>query len=98
MKQISERWHAVNTAAGQGLVISETTGKNIAVTYNKENAPLVAAAPELYRALNNLVAWLDGCKLSRTPAIGIGPFKTKPVEYSVVTDARYALEEAKGEI
>ena len=34
----------------QGLVIDEQTGKNIAVTYDKKDAPLVAAAPELLEA------------------------------------------------
>ena len=35
----------------QGLVIEEETGRNVAVTYNPEDARLVAAAPELLDTL-----------------------------------------------
>lgn len=42
------RPHSTDT---QGLVYSENTGENIAVTYDVKNAHLVAAAPELLDAL-----------------------------------------------
>lgn len=35
----------------QGLVTSEKTGENIAVTYKAENARLIAAAPDMLEAL-----------------------------------------------
>ena len=48
-------WYSKTTNTGspheQGLVIDETTGKNIAVTYDAKHAPLVASAPELLAAL-----------------------------------------------
>lgn len=34
----------------QGLVISEATGANVAVTYDVKDADLVAAAPDLFEA------------------------------------------------
>lgn len=42
------RWYAKNTGCGgQALIIDEKTGEDIAVSYREENAPLLAAAPEL---------------------------------------------------
>lgn len=38
----------------QGLVIEEGTGANIAVTYKVEDAPVVAAAPELLEIVKTL--------------------------------------------
>lgn len=43
----------------QGLVIDEQTGKNIAVTYDKKDAPLVAAAPELLEALKAAIERME---------------------------------------
>lgn len=40
-------WYEGNTGTHQGLVIDEQTGESIAVTYKKENAALISAAPEL---------------------------------------------------
>lgn len=52
------------------------------------------SAPRLLGALRELVEWLDVSGLSATPAVGTGPFRTEPVEYSVVTKARAALAKA----
>lgn len=43
-------WYKSNTGNHQGLVVDQDTGESIAVTYKKENAGLVAAAPELLAA------------------------------------------------
>lgn len=43
----------------QGLVADENTGENIAVTYKTENAPLVAAAPELADMLDDLLCLIE---------------------------------------
>lgn len=49
-------WYAAKMGNDhQGLVIDEKTGVNIAVTYDKKDAPLVAAAPELWDALHDLL-------------------------------------------
>lgn len=39
----------------QGIVIDERTGANIAVTYDKEYADLIASAPDLLQMVRNLV-------------------------------------------
>ena len=52
-KHAQETWYESSTGNHQGLIISETTGENIAVTYDKRNAPLIAAAPELLTAAEN---------------------------------------------
>ncbi len=38
----------------QGIVIDEATGRTVAVTYDPKDAPLVAAAPKMFRALRFL--------------------------------------------
>jgi hypothetical protein len=55
------KWYPSSTGTDQGLVIEETTGDNIAVTYKAENAPIVALAPEaidLLREIEDLM-WED---------------------------------------
>jgi hypothetical protein len=44
-------WYVASTGNDQGLIVEEQTGKSIAVSYNKEDAPLIAAAPELLEGL-----------------------------------------------
>lgn len=46
------RWYAKKSAGnGQGLVINEEDGRNVAVAYDEKDAQLLAAAPELASAL-----------------------------------------------
>ena len=40
-------WYEANTGNHQGLIVDEDTGETIAVSYDKKNAKLIAAAPEL---------------------------------------------------
>jgi hypothetical protein len=47
---MSDIWYFQDTSFDQALVMSETTGENIAVVYHNRNAPLIAAAPELLAA------------------------------------------------
>lgn len=51
---MSQTWHSTNAGPYQGLVISNDDGRNVAVTYRKDDAPLVAAAPDLLAALQKL--------------------------------------------
>lgn len=48
-------WYALNVYGDQGLIADETTGANIAVSYEKKDASLIAAAPEMYEALKLFV-------------------------------------------
>lgn len=56
MKHTPGPWYSKNITY-QGLVVSEKTGENIAVVYDKKNAPLVASAPNMYKALGKLLEW-----------------------------------------
>ncbi len=52
-------WYAKRSAGpGQGLVIEEETGRNVAVSYDEKDTPLLAAAPELLAALRDILAWV----------------------------------------
>lgn len=42
--------------------------------------------------LIELIEWMDNSGTSHTKSIGIGPFKTEPFEYSVVTMAREIVD------
>ena len=46
-------WYTPNfsNAHDQGLVADEDTGGNIAIVYDKANAALIAAAPDMLKAL-----------------------------------------------
>ena len=53
-------WYTKSKAEdSQGLIIDETTGKNIAVSYDAKDAQLIATAPELLEALRELLALLE---------------------------------------
>jgi len=49
-------WYEAKTGNTQGLVVDEQTGANVAVVYDKANARLIAAAPELLETLKTIVA------------------------------------------
>lgn len=42
------------------------------------------------------VKWMDDSGHSHVPAGGVGPFRTDPVEYEVVSVARAAIAKAEG--
>lgn len=53
-------WYHKESAGGhQGLVISESTGASIAVTYDRADAPAVALLPEFVAALRDCVESLE---------------------------------------
>ena len=56
-----KKWFVSSTGNHQGLVIDETDGRNVAVTYDKADAPLIAAAPELLAACTMLLTPGNGC-------------------------------------
>ena len=47
MKHTPGPWYESSTGNHQGLIAAEDTGENIAVAYDKINAKLISAAPEL---------------------------------------------------
>jgi hypothetical protein len=89
-------WYESKTGNHQGVVVDETTGATIAVTYDKANAPLVASAPELLAALEGLHGALD----ARMPD-GRAVNQHMPKEmfekfHTVASIARQAISKAKG--
>ena len=53
-------WYAAKSAGpGQGLVIDESDGRNVAVAYDEKDTPLLAAAPELANALIEVMESLE---------------------------------------
>ena len=82
-KHTLDPWCA-NVNEFQGLVISEVTGANIAVTYDPNDAFLVAAAPELLDVLLRAgfaIEALDGTSVENE---------------KLVDDYRYVINNAKG--
>jgi len=71
----------------QGLIVDETTGENIAVAYDKANAPLIAAAPELLALAREFESYLD-LKL-------IGFRREYPEDHCIVQTAVRYLEQAR---
>lgn len=53
-------WYVASRSSGQGLVIEEGTGRYVAVAYEADDAPLIAAAPEMATALADLVRGATG--------------------------------------
>lgn len=51
-------WHVASMGNHQGLII-DANGHNVAVAYDKTDAPLIAAAPELLKALQYAVKHLE---------------------------------------
>lgn len=52
-------WHLARTGNHQGLVTCTETGANVAVTYDRADAPLVAGAPALFNAAKAFLDELD---------------------------------------
>lgn len=61
-------WYAANAGNHQGLVIEYGTGRNVAVTFEKRDAAIIAKAPELMQELKDLIAALDPDKLQAMAA------------------------------
>lgn len=59
MKTKATSWYAARGSGGQGIVIEEGTGRNVAVTYEEKDAPLAAAAPEMAELLTKVLQSLD---------------------------------------
>ncbi len=55
-----KKWYVSNSSIVLRLIIEEKTGDNIAVAYRKEDAPLIAAAPELLEALKEALSYIKG--------------------------------------
>ena len=48
-------WYESETGTHQGLIVNEETGENVAVSYDKDNARLIASAPEMLEVLEKIL-------------------------------------------
>lgn len=73
----------------QGLIVSDTTGENIAVCYEAKNAPIISASTEMLEALE----WITRCTKIKGPA-GTTAYI---ISAERMRDAVAAVAKAKGE-
>lgn len=81
-------WYITSTTniAGQAFVADENTGRTVAVVYDKKDAALVAAAPKLLAALEEVAdIWND-----------LYSNAADPYEKLAWRKANKAIKEAKG--
>lgn len=83
-----QEWHVAKTGDHQGLICS-SAGDNIAVSYRSEDAPLIAAAPDLLVALEEVLRDVA------TPTSD-HPWAIK--QRNAHRQARAAIAKAKGEL
>lgn len=94
------RWYVGKTGNHQGLVIEERTGRQVAVSYDKQDGPLLAAAPELVAALRETEAaltvaqsyWHAG-RAGRDPDLAKVELQSW---HAAINHARAALAKAEG--
>lgn len=51
-------WYTADASFDQVIIIDETTGETIAVSYKSENAPVIACAPEAVALLEETLEML----------------------------------------
>jgi len=77
-------WYATKSAGrGQGLVIDDTDGCNVAVVYDEKDTALLASAPNLLAAAKHALNYVSGITPNR--------HKTQTAYY-----LREAIEKAEG--
>ncbi len=54
-------WHCGNLSGSQGLVIDDEDGRSVAVAYDTKDTPLLAAAPEMYEAIQRMIIIIEAC-------------------------------------
>lgn len=80
-------WYAKKSAGGgQGLVIDEETGRNVAVAYDEKDTALLAAGPKLLEALEAIID---------IPADDEG---NRAIPAGFLNEARAAISDAKNGI
>lgn len=52
-------WYAAKSSGNQGVVVEDGTGKTIAVVYNMKDVLLLAAAPEMYSVLKEVLKEME---------------------------------------
>lgn len=60
-----QNWYWQNGSSGQGLIIEESTGRSVAVSYEADDAPLLSAAPCMRDELLAVKEWMEDCLFDR---------------------------------
>ena len=67
-----QSWYSPKSSNHQGTIVSEPDGRTVAVAYDKADAPLLAAAPALLKALMDArevlavsLAWENSANIRR---------------------------------
>ena len=90
-------WYSSETgSANQAIIIDEKTGRSVAVVYDAEDAPLLAAAPRLMRfaeAMENVMVGIPQNLLVTTSQTDRSDFIAKVIQawnddYSLTADIR----------
>ena len=87
-REVYIRWQAQHTAGhathGQTAIYDEANGKDVAIVYDGDaNARLIAAAPELLQALEDIIT-------------AIGPYHQDEVQLGIKRIAEAAIAKAEG--
>ena len=77
------RRYEVKMGDQQGLIISEVTGENIAVTYKKVNAAFIVKACNLHDELMDALTWLVRCADPNDDDEGFNNWKIQDIEHAV---------------
>ena len=84
-------WYATNAGNDhQGLILDEKTGASVAVTYDRCHAPLIAAAPAMYEALQSILAEVTN------DTDGLDTAELYEIIYFIRGKAKSALAQAEG--
>ena len=89
-------WYEANMSGDQGLVIEDATGRSVAVTYDKEDAALVAAAPELLNALLAVKARVYG-EFDHPALMAHGPLGDRVDDIALIVEAALRAMTSRGE-
>lgn len=84
-------WRAVGTGNHQGLIVDDETGRNVAVAYDKADAPLLAAAPALLSALRRAYELLDTSDIRHYVSTELGE---QAALHKALNDSRAAIQSA----
>jgi hypothetical protein len=91
-------WYEANMGNNhQGLVIEEETGRNVAVAYDKADARLISAAPELLAVCEKALSELEALDKRSQDAEYTDLDDAWGTVEEVMTALREAIDKAKGQ-